>query len=489
MLRSLAGVSCVVLAMALGIGVPQFASSSAEGQSDNLGGKSTLAYGDVSGILLKNDVDELTKISHRSETAENQYWGRISGTTADQETEKWLLDRFETLGLKDVHIQQFSLPPQWFPTLWKVAASDLNTTVELTSIQPVLGSPGTAGVTVSADAVYVGLGSSMEFAGRDVKNRAVVISTVPAGSIVRHSAAANGAITRAIEKGASVIILIVDLPGNARSQLETAGGSPPTVPTFSLGAGDGAQLLGMMERSKVTLRVRLTVEQRAGLATGSVWGVLPGTSDEQILIIAHHDSYFEGADDNATGLVTLLGLARHFAQQSPSDRRRTITFVATPGHHSGMLGVNWLRDHMDFARTALIINCEHTASRQTYVAPIIDRMNGPQVGTVLLKSNVTAPRWWYVGGSSRLRQLTLDAFQDFGVGILDQPEPVPLGELWALYQKAPSLQLIEAPLIYHTDLDRSDMVLAEGLEHATQAFANIIDMVNQFPLQALRAVP
>ena len=223
------------------------------------------------------------------------------------------------------------------------------------------------------------------------------------------------------------------------------------------------------------------------MVTGNVWGVLPGATDEQILVIAHQDSYFEGANDNASGVATLIGLAEYFSTRPRSERRRTITFVATTGHHASMLGVNWLRDHMDFARVALILNCEHTASTQTYVYPLIERMSGPLAGMSLLKSNVTSPRWWYVGGSEQFHKLTMNAFQQFDVGIFDEPESVPLGELWALYEKAPSLQLIQAPLIYHTDQDRAEMVPAQGLQQATQAFAAIIDAVNKLPLETLRA--
>src|ERR1051325_954758 len=145
-----------------------------------------------------------------------------------------------------------------------------------------------------------------------------------------------------------------------------------------------------MEGGDVRIRLQLHVQHIAGLSTGSVWGVLPGATDKKILIIAHHDSYFEGADDNATGIATLLGLARHYALLPLSQRRHTIIFIATPAHHAGMVGVNWIRDHFDFTRTSLIINCEHTASRQTYLMPVIVRMNGPLAGSVLMKSNVTA---------------------------------------------------------------------------------------------------
>ena len=190
-----------------------------------------------------------------------QYWGRIAGTDADHETEQWILNRFQKLGLADTKIQELDLPPQWLPRSWRVMASADSGTAELATVQPVLGSPGTTS-ELSCEVVYAGIRSRAQFARRDLKGKAVVIRTIPVGSVVRHSAASNGAIMRAAQSGAATIFLIVDLPGNIRSQLESAGGSPPTVPTFSMGASDGARLLEMMDQSTVTLRVNLAVEQR-----------------------------------------------------------------------------------------------------------------------------------------------------------------------------------------------------------------------------------
>jgi hypothetical protein len=62
----------------------------------------------------------------------------------------------------------------------------------------------------------------------------------------------------------------------------------------------------------------------------------------------------------------MLGLAEYFAKIPKEQRRRTIYFLGTSGHHdnSGMTG-HWLADHKElFAKTALIINCEHTSAEQ-----------------------------------------------------------------------------------------------------------------------------
>jgi peptidase M28-like protein len=60
----------------------------------------------------------------------------------------------------------------------------------------------------------------------------------------------------------------------------------------------------------------------------AVFGVLPGATDENVLVLAHTDALFQGVVDNASGVAVMLGLAEHFAKVPRVERRRTMTFVA-----------------------------------------------------------------------------------------------------------------------------------------------------------------
>ena len=73
------------------------------------------------------------------------------------------------------------------------------------------------------------------------------------------------------------------------------------------------------------------METRTGLKTANVWGVLPGATDENIAVMAHTDSFFEGAMDNASGMATMVALAEHYAKMPKAQRRRTMTFFTTVG--------------------------------------------------------------------------------------------------------------------------------------------------------------
>ena len=434
------------------------------------------AYLSIDGKHLKQYVEELTAISRRyRDHGHPQFWGRITGTEADAENAQWLVDEFRKIGLSDVREQSLDLPPQWMPASWTVTASSGGKTVALESAQPTSTSPGTSGDGLDLEAVDVALATDGDLVGRDLRGKAVFFYSADYTS--RQAPVSDYAIKRIGDRGAAAIFVIVGLPGNLRTQFYPVGS---TVPTFSLGLEDGVAIRNLISQSRdgrpARVRIRLDVKTIPDLKTATVWGSLPGTSEESIFVVAHRDGWFEGATDNASGVATLLGLAEYFAKIPTEQRRRTIYFLGTSGHHDnrGMTG-HWLADHKEmFTKTALIINCEHTSAEQ-----LVYR------GGLIRRTNTTVPLRWYVGGSPRLEQIVVKAYDTFGVATYAEPEPSAGGEMAPYYQLAPSLQLIEGNLYWHSDRETADVVPPTGLAAATRAYAKIIMDVNEVDLKDL----
>jgi hypothetical protein len=93
---------------------------------------------------------------------------------------------------------------------------------------------------------------------------------------------------------------------------------------------------------------------RAVNVVGIVRGADPALRDEAVLIDAHYDhlgigppvdgdSVYNGADDDASGVVAVLGAARALATGPPP--KRTVIFLATTGEEVGLLGTRWYIDH------------------------------------------------------------------------------------------------------------------------------------------------
>jgi peptidase M28-like protein len=438
------------------------------------------AYAGLSGRRIKQYIEEITAISRRSRDDGNQYWGRITGTPYDKMTTDWIAAQFRRLGLEDVRIQEFTdLPPQWFPTSWEARIDAGNRSIPLKTAFPIYHSAPIAPATL--EPVWAGLGLPADFIGRDVRGKAVIVYGIPTPGGRSDSALTNGAVRRAEEAGAAALFIVLGIPGNVMNQPTGGAADPAKMPVLMLGNDDGTTVRELIEQGQhPTLHVRLNVELRTGLKTASVWGVLPGATDENIAIMAHTDSFFEGAMDNASGIGTLLELAQHYAAVPQAERRRTMTFFTSSAHHSPSgenAGLRWIHNNMQamFAKTALIVNCEHTSQVQTYL-----------VGNSFVASNTVSARRWFVGGSDALKAIVARSFKTFGVAIYSRPEARPGGELGVVFTDAPSVHIIDHA-IYHTDLDTPALVPEPGLEAAVRAFAKIIDQVNRLDLDAIRA--
>ena len=157
-----------------------------------------------------------------------------------------------------------------------------------------------------------GRGTEADFTGRDVKGKLAVLQSFPMPSVVGHQSGYNGGLLRAAQKGAAAVLINVAIPGN----LLTAVGAPNGLTTFSFGTQDMAAFQELLETGPVKVHLELTTEERRGLRDASVWGELPGTTDEDMIIMAHHDAFYEGALDNASGMAVMMGLAEVLFQDS-----------------------------------------------------------------------------------------------------------------------------------------------------------------------------
>ena len=96
---------------------------------------------------------------------------------------------------------------------------------------------------------------------------------------------------------------------------------------------------------------------------------LPGEAPEAVAVIAHFDGQFtshQAAEDNASGVGTLLELARAL-RSAPHERG--LIFVATDAEEWGMIGARSLRGFFDSRQTVAVISIDYlTAGHATELA-------------------------------------------------------------------------------------------------------------------------
>jgi aminopeptidase YwaD len=153
--------------------------------------------------------------------------------------------------------------------------------------------------------------------------------------------------------GAAALLVVEDtLPAVTATAAPVAllSGSVTRAGADALLAGSGRTLAELGRRAQAVAtgaRVELQVElDREQLRAANVIGVLPGAdparADEAVVIGAHYDhlgrdgaAVYHGADDNASGVAVVLGLAEHFAAvRAP----RTLVFAFFAGEELGLLG-------------------------------------------------------------------------------------------------------------------------------------------------------
>ena len=430
-------------------------------------------YADLDGTRLKEVLLEGDAISLGDRDAGTVFWGRNVGTSGHVATQDWVEGYFRRYGLDDIYRQPFELNPVWEPTAWDLTFASNGEEFTLESARPPQGAVSTPPEGIEFDLVWLGGGSAADYIGRDVEGKAVLIHDIPRPGTLRHTIRDEGALARAFDRGASAVGIVYGISDNFAVWQRT-----DDRPGFNVGYEDGMRLRDLLGRGeRVTVRYTMESEMRNGLRAASVWGTLPGVSDEEILIVAHMDGYFQAALDNASGLAVMVGLLEHYAGFPRSERPRTLRFLGSVGHHGGP-GTRWLYDNREtaLANTVLAINLEHVAAVRT-----------KYWGRRLRMMNAVSPMRWWVNGSPLLLETALDAFVRFNVGVTADMDPGASGEMSRLARELPSIQVITSPEIKHTEQDTPEWVPAAGLEQIARAYAKIIDSVSDVDRRALQS--
>lgn len=127
-----------------------------------------------------------------------------------------------------------------------------------------------------------------------------------------------------------------------------------------------------------SLRFRISLETKA-VNSENVLGYLEGTDkkDELVLVTAHYDHIGKGknegdqinngADDDGSGTVSVLEIAKVFAQakKDGAGPRRSMLFMTVTGEEKGLLGSDYYTQHPIFplAKTVVDLNIDMVGRR------------------------------------------------------------------------------------------------------------------------------
>lgn len=237
---------------------------------------------------------------------------------------------------------------------------------------------------------------------------------LPATAVVRMDAAAAGA----NPKNADGKVLLLQVPANtqpygALQKMMAAGAKPaavilvdtkrktgnggadgwlvnpdpkpatPRPPVITVHGADAQALLEGSAEARVSFAIPAGAERPVKLR--NVIGVLPGADpalkDTYVILSAHYDhvgitngEVFNGANDNASGVASMIEVASAMAQAKQRPRR-SVVFLALWGEELGMVGSNYYGKNPVFplAKTVANLNLEQMGRTDDMEGPQIDR--------------------------------------------------------------------------------------------------------------------
>jgi len=337
--------------------------------------------------------------------ADDSMHGRETGTEDATRAMRFLVDRLKQLGLEPAgdsgFAQRVPMQKELFGPGTRITVQEGGSSrpVKIGSeIVPLLnlgaGVPPTKR-TADGEIVFVGYGLSLanpkrdDFAGLSLQGKVVVVvNGAPAGvdSAKRAELEGQAAISQRLaqilpQRPAAVIVLLAgkgtELFEQSAPQLERAvalrSNAPEVpegerqIPMIMLGvpvAGSPLLPAGWPSDDKAQVlsgrRLTARIEQVKTPITGYnvaaiVRGSDPTLNATYVAFGAHYDhvgivrptagdSIANGADDDGSGSMALLAIAR-VMQQAPVKPRRSVLFVWHIGEEKGLLGSSWFTDH------------------------------------------------------------------------------------------------------------------------------------------------
>lgn len=406
-------------------------------------------------------LNEEAARTHLTTLTSKEFAGRGTGQEGGEKTARYIAEVFEELGLSPAVQGSFFQPVALERSVYKVNRFHLGGQ-SLTNGKDFFVQGDNANQSFQADEIVVaGYGiqsdSYNDLAGVDVTGKVVLIinegepTDQNGQSLITGSATPSDWTTSRFKKIQELsqlnpkLILAVSsetatmiermgarLTGG-RFSLRTSSSSQEQVgmpvPVANLTPDQADQLLQVQQTSVEKLKAEIndsktprtftlkaSLEAEMGVVKEAfndpnVLGVIEGSDlkEEVVIISGHYDhdgilpdgTYFPGADDNGSGTVGVLELARAFAQAKKDGNgpRRTILFLAFAAEEKGLLGSNYYSQNPIFPleNTVTCLNMDmigriddkHLEGNHNYIHAIGSEMLSSELKAINEKANQT----------------------------------------------------------------------------------------------------
>jgi Zn-dependent M28 family amino/carboxypeptidase len=365
------------------------------------------------------DPDQTRWWAHVKTLADDSLEGRQTGTDGYRKAASYVADQFEQAGLKPAGTQGYRQPVQFMSRRIVEAQSRVALVRGATEDVLRFGEDVTVSLRaelapdVDAPMVFAGYGLSApdaghdDLAGLDLKGKLVVyihgtpenITGAPAAHYQNQAirwqalkaAGALGALAilnpktmeqpweRTAPSRLNPVMTLVDARFNDLAGMKfNANINPASAERLFAGSGRAfADLIALAADRKplprfalpATLRARVTLESTP-ITSDNVAALIPGSDPalarEHVVLTAHldhvgvgaavnGDRIYNGAMDNASGIATLIEVARHLATATPRPKR-SVLFVAVTAEEHGLLGSRYFAGDPTVPKASIVAN-------------------------------------------------------------------------------------------------------------------------------------
>jgi len=336
-------------------------------------------------ITEKNLKDDLLII------ASDAMEGRETGKRGQKMAAAFIAAYFQDLGLKGpVDGGYYQTVPLYGGTT-PVVTLKAGTT-EFKAEEFVFFGSGDTGGEVTLPVVYAGSASEAELQKIDVKDKAVMLALDANTSVM------NNPVLKAVrEKGVKLIFAVIEKPedfqrlsgmarnfGGGRLSLKKPSAGAGSASSFFISAENAGKLFGTtydklkksasggklakVKPASITYSVVAGVNE---IKSENILGYLEGTDkkDELVVVTAHYDhigissraegdKINNGADDDGSGTVSVLNMAKAFAQAKKDGHgpRRSILFMTVTGEEKGLLGSEYYSENPVFPLDKTVVD-------------------------------------------------------------------------------------------------------------------------------------
>lgn len=320
----------------------------------------------VDNIDMEYAYDTTYNLAYNDDLHSSELGFRTAGSDAEHKAADYLAGEMKKLGLEDIEKVPVSVDKwQFNGASLKVDGIDTITPASYASV-------GTGDDGITAELVDIGDGTASNYEGKDVAGKILIASVdqwneywinLPLEEANFHGAAAL--ITYASGGYAQV-------SGDAVNMQDIC--TNPSIPCVSVSKNQGKQLIKAAKAGKsATLTVDNEVADDEGTSYNVVGKIKGKSSDQQIIMSAHYDVYFDGFQDDYAAVSMILSVAKGMIE---SDYRpeNDILFVCHGAEEWGACGseFDWATGSYQMINEAVPEWAENTIAVFNFELPSYD---------------------------------------------------------------------------------------------------------------------